>query len=52
MASFHTFSLDSCTDSQDFNGDKAFTVSITFGTEANKEDFLHYFEQMLYMYLD
>jgi len=52
MASFHTFALDSCEDSQDFNGDKALTVSITFGTEATRKDFLYYLEQILDENLD
>lgn len=52
MASFHTFFLDSCADSLDFNGDKALTVSITFGTNADRKDFLYYLEQVLDENLD
>ena len=52
MAGFHTFFLDSCADSLDFNGDKALTVSITFGTEATRKDFLYHLEQILDENLD
>ena len=47
MSNYHTFFLDSCEDSLDFNGDKALKVSITFGTELGKKDFLYYLEDIL-----
>ena len=52
MTNYHTFFLNSCEDSTDFNGDKALTLSITFGTEADKKDFLDHLEQVLDENLD
>ena len=52
MANFHTFFLDSCEDSLDFNGDKALQVTITFGTEADKKTFLYHLEDILDENLD
>ena len=52
MASFHTFFIDSCDDSLDFNGDKALRVTITFGTNDDKKDFLYHLEDVLDENLD
>jgi hypothetical protein len=52
MASFHTFFIDSCDESLDFNGDKALTVTITFGTNSEKKDFLYHLEDVLDENLD
>jgi len=52
MTSYHTFYLNSCEDSTDFNGDRALTVSITFGTQAEKKDLLDHLEQLLNENLD
>lgn len=52
MISYHTFFLDSCEPSKDFNGDEALQVTVTFGTTAEKTAFLDHLELLLSYNLD
>jgi len=47
MTTYHSFFIDSCKSSQDFNGHEALQVTITFGTNSEIKAFLDHLENIL-----